>query len=137
MGTRRVDRRCILVIDISNDEHELKLTVKPQYYVDFDRYPDILDSFAVCFDMYDDEIKDFVHSVLLDKEYSETLLRKYIFYPETDETISMIKTELNDAIQNLITWAIHDRKEYGFDLSLQNYRIYQKNKEMESIIDSI
>lgn len=132
-----MDRRCTLVIDISNDEHELKLTVKPQYYVDFDRYPDILDSFAVCFDMYDDEIKDFVHSVLLDKEYSETLLRKYIFYPETDETIRMIKTELNDAIQSLITWAIHDRKEYGFDLSLQNYRIYQKNKEMESIIDSI
>lgn len=126
-----------MVIDISNDEHELKLTVKPQYYVDFDRYPDILDSFAVCFDMYDDEIKDFVHSVLLDKEYSETLLRKYIFYPETDETIRMIKTELTDAIQSLITWAIHDRKEYGFDLSLQNYRIYQKNKEMESIIDSI
>lgn len=132
-----MDRRCTLVIDISNDEHELKLTVKSQYYVDFDRYPDILDSFAVCFDMYDDEIKDFVHSVLLDKEYSETLLRKYIFYPETDETIRMIKTELNDAIQSLITWAIHDRKEYGFDLSLQNYRIYQKNKEMESIIDSI
>ena len=132
-----MDRRCTLVIDISNDGHELKLTVKPQYYVDFDRYPDILDSFAVCFDMYDDEIKDFVHSVLLDKEYSETLLRKYIFYPETDETIRMIKTELTDAIQSLITWAIHDRKEYGFDLSLQNYRIYQKNKEMESIIDSI
>lgn len=126
-----------MVIDISNDEHELKLTVKPQYYVEFDRYPDILDSFAVCFDMYDDEIKDFVLSVLLDKEYSETLLRKYIFYPETDETIRMIKAELNDAIQNLITWAIHDRKEYGFDLSLQNYRTYQKNKEMESILDSI
>lgn len=87
--------------------------------------------------MYDDEIKDFVLSVLLDKEYSETLLRKYVFYPETDETICMIKTELNDAIQSLITWALHDKKEYGFDLSLQNYRTYQKNKELESIIDSI
>ena len=126
-----------MVIDISNDEHELKFTVKPQYYADFDRYPDSLGSFAVYFDMYDDEIKDFVLSVLLDKEYSETLLRKYVFYPETDETICMIKTELNDAIQSLITWALHDRKEYGFDLSLQNYRTYQKNKELESIIDSI
>lgn len=137
MGTRRVNRRCALVIDISNDEHELKFTVKPQYYECFDRYSDSLGLFVVCFDMYGDEIMDFVLSVLLDKEYSETFLRKYVFYPETDETIHMIKTEVNDTIQSLITWAIHDRKEYGFDLSLQNYRIYQKNKELESIIDSI
>ena len=38
---------------------------------------------------------------------------------------------------SFVTWALHDKKEYGFDLSLQNYRTYQKNKELESIIDSI